>query len=137
MKEKLVYFPFNWTGTVPADSGTIIIVPCVGLSFRYGGVYVPTDCGATVTVTSQAAGQGTATLPLGVQAAGGGGSVWYGTAATLGTAAGMGTPQATGTVIPTLYIPKDGSVIIAGSAGTGAGTATVLSGYVAFAIGEG
>lgn len=128
MKEKLVYFPFNWTGTVPAASGTIVIAPPCGMSFRYGGVFVPTDAGATVTVTSADTGQGTATLPLGLQAAGGGGSVWFGSAAT-----NAGT---VGTVLNDLYVPKGGTIIIAGSAGDAAGTATQLSGFVAFALSE-
>jgi hypothetical protein len=125
MKERLVFWPFVFGGTIAASSGTAIIVPPTGLSFRSGGLFIPTAAGGTVTVKSAATGQGTATLAV---SASGGGSCYIGTAAT--------NASASGSVLNTLYIPKGGSVIISGSAGTSAGTATQMSGYVVFEIGE-
>jgi len=128
MKEKLVYWPVQFSGTVPADMGTTIIaVPC-GMSFRWGAVHVPTDCGGTITVESVNTGQGTASLPIKTQTTAGGGSAWFGSAAT-----NAGT---VGTVLNDLYIPAGGTILIKGSAGTSAGTATQLSGVVAFALAE-
>jgi hypothetical protein len=126
MKERLVFWPFAFNGTVCENSGTAIFVPPVGLSFRSGGVFIADGVsGGTVTVSSQATGQGTATL-----AAITGGSCYSGTSA-------LGWSGIGGTVKTGLYIPAGGSVIIMGSAGTSAGTATQLTGYVTFAIGEG
>jgi hypothetical protein len=121
MRERLVHIPFYFDGTAAADTGTVVIVPPIPLAFRYGAIHAMQE-GGTVTVTSEATGQGTVTLSTLI----GGGSAFVGSAA-FGTA---------GTAIKTLVIPRLGSVWIQGSTGTGAGTPSQLSGYVAFALGE-
>jgi hypothetical protein len=128
MKERLMMLPFAFNGTVCETAGTAVFVPPCGLSFRSGAIFVPDGLsGGTVTVTSQATGQGTATLAV---TAGNGGSCYIGTSA-------LGWSGIGGTVLSNLYIPSGGSVIFIGSAGTSAGTATQLTGYAMFAIGEG
>ena len=117
MHERYLFLPIFLDGTVVATQGSACFVMSVPVSFRAGGVFCP-SAGGTIYVECGTTAQGTATLT-----STSGGSAYSGTVAT-----GWGTA---------INCPKDGTIIVYGSAGTVAGTASQLSGYALFAIGEG
>jgi hypothetical protein len=114
MKERFCFLPFIFAGTA-AGGGTITYVMPEAATFHSGAVWTNAVAGGTVTVRSQATGQGTATLYTNSAKAG---SAYLGTAAT-----GAGI---------SLKIPKDGTCLISGTATS----ETQMSGYAAFLIGE-
>jgi hypothetical protein len=116
MKERLVSVPFYFQGSAAAQ-GSAVYVAADPMTFFAGAVWTNSLEGGTVTVRSQATGQGTATLNVDAPKSG---TAYIGTAAT-----GAGTA---------LKIAGGGTcaVYITGTATA----ATQLAGYVAFLVGE-
>lgn len=122
MQERLVFFPFSWTGTA-TGSGSAEYVTTEPLAFHSGGIYCLTSTGGSARVSYTGTAQGTAQLKTESNS----GSCYIGTTA-FGTA-----PSSGGTAMCAMRIPANGTIRVVGTASAAGG---IMYGYAAFLVEE-
>jgi hypothetical protein len=130
MKERMVWFSQNWSGT-SAASGSAEFVTKVPLTFHSGGIFVPAVDGGSIRAQYVGTAQGTVTLYTN---SAGAGSCYIGTAAfSFGTPTTYPTAGGTTPVKQyRMHIPVNGTIRVAGTASTSA----QWNWYLAFLVDE-